>query len=121
MSKLKWEVLAKKAGVNPKALPDVSMYPESLKKRAVADYKIGIIAMALNPKNRKADYSDSNEWKWYPWFRYDKALGRFVFGGSLCDDTGAIAGAGVRHTFATEELSNQAGKDFEDIYNDQLS
>lgn len=65
----------------------------------------------------KADYSDINQWKWSPWFLYDKNSSAFVFAGSHCDFTFAIAGVGSRLSFPTEEISDFFGKIFIELHN----
>ena len=50
---------------------------------AQAFAKLTIISKALNEK-WKADYNDSNQRKWYPWFKWSGS-GFFGYGLRLCD------------------------------------
>lgn len=65
---LSYEEACKIIGVNPKKLPLVSDIPVRHRKRIVADYKLSIIAEALRDK-KKPNYNDTNEEKYFPYFR----------------------------------------------------
>jgi len=57
-----------KQNVDPTALPDVSMIPEDLRKPIIAAYKLMIIFLAIN-NGWRPDWSDSNQYKYFPWYR----------------------------------------------------
>jgi hypothetical protein len=57
-----------KEGLDPKALPDVTMIHEDLRKPIIAAYKLLIIYRAIN-NGWKPDWSNFNQYKYYPWFR----------------------------------------------------
>ena len=74
------------------------------------------------------DFSDWNQVKWYPWFKYDKDTARFVYanntwastdanGGSRLCLASADANVGSRLCFKTSERAAQFGKQFVDLYN----
>lgn len=94
-----------------------------LKKDIDAKYtaseKVDIITAAIVGK-WKADYSNSLQWKWRPWFVYDTASSAFRFSGSGDIHVNTFAGSGVRRVFETEEQSDYAGKTFINEYNDEI-
>ncbi len=57
-----------KQNVDPTALPDVSMIPEDLRKPIIAAYKLMIIFLAIN-NGWRPDWSDSDQYKYFPWYR----------------------------------------------------
>lgn len=79
--------------------------------------KLKLIARALN-EDWQPDWSNSSEWKYYPYFR-------FVSGsGFACDAYGyQLTGTAVgsRLCFKTSKLAEYAGKTFSKEYNDYLS
>jgi hypothetical protein len=78
------------------------------------DYrKIKTITKALN-EGWHADWSDEDQYKWYPWFRFSS--GSFRFGATNYRDSYANAGVGSRLCFASDELAEYAGKQFEELY-----
>ena len=81
----------------------------------IAFRKIKAITKSLN-EGWKPDWNNSNEKKWYPWFKLSS--GGFVFddAGYCCSVAGA--GHGSRLCFKSEELAEYAGKQFIDIWID---
>lgn len=66
------------------------------------------------------DYSNDDQYKYYPWFMYnDKAAG-FVYAASSLTATYTFASFGSRLCFKTEERAEQFGKQFIDLWNDFL-
>lgn len=53
-------------GVDPQKLPDVSMIPEDLRKPVIAAYKLMIVFRAIN-NGWIPDWSNHNQYKYYPW------------------------------------------------------
>lgn len=81
-----------------------------------AHAKLTIIAKALN-EGWTPDYTDSSEYKYYPWFKFTSGVG-FSYG-----DFGYVFTAsrvGSRLSFKTKELAVYAAKQFQNIYNDFL-
>ena len=113
-----FEDACKVTGDDPKSKYDSSC---NCKRSYTPDEKWEIIVKAYNPTDWKASYVDSNQKKWYPWFRYDGALGRFVFNHSYYDNSHADAGTGVRRTFSCKEHSDDAGKKFESLINEIIN
>jgi hypothetical protein len=84
----------------------------------IAFKKLKVITKALNPVGFKPDWNNSNQYKWTPWF-YMNSPG-FRFNGSICDVTGTGTTGGSRLCFASEEISNYAGKQFLSLYSDMM-
>jgi len=96
--------------------PDVSKMPKSHQKALIAHYKLIIIAEALN-EGWKPDWSNWDEYKYYPWFEYDKSGSGFGFNYSYWTYTDSDF-TGSRLCFKTKELSNYIGKQFLELYNE---
>jgi len=64
-----------------------------------------------------ANYADPNQWKYYPWLRFDASAGRFRFDDTLNVNTSAHAGTGARLVLKTPELAEYIGKKFIDDFN----
>lgn len=76
------------------------------------------IAQAWNKEDGFVpDFSDWNQYKWFPWFKYDKGVAGFVFAHTHNTPTTAIASFGSRLCFKTRERAEQFGKQFSDLYN----
>ena len=85
----------------------------------VALNKLFTIAEAWNKEDRFVpDFSNENQGKWFPWFRYDMKLEKFVCSSVICSSLGGNAYWGSRLCFKTYERAEQFGKQFEDLYND---
>ena len=112
--------------VDIKKMPDVSMIPEHLQKHMIANYKILIVAQALNTQEDgtvwQPDWSNTNEWKYQPYFQVQTKKGNKVktsgFGFSLttCDSWSTFAITGSRLCFKTSEIAIYAGKQFKELY-----
>lgn len=70
-----------------------------------------IIAQALNG-TWKPDWSDSSQYKWYPWF-YMNGPG-FRFDHARYDFTTSLVGS--RLCFKSEAIATYAGKQFLELY-----
>ena len=85
----------------------------------VALNKLFTIAEAWNKEDRFVpDFSNENQGKWFPLFRYDMKLEKFVCSSAMCSSLGRNAYWGSRLCFKTYERAEQFGKQFEDLYND---
>ena len=60
-----YEDACKKVGVDPQALPDVSMIPEEFRKAIINCYKLYIIFKAIN-NGWIPDWRKYNQGKYYP-------------------------------------------------------
>lgn len=83
----------------------------------IALNKLFTIAEAWNKEDRFVpDFSDCNQDKWFPWFKYDKDAAGFVCASTDYTPTAAYATFGSRLCFKTSERAAQFGKQFEDLY-----
>ena len=88
-------------------------------KALAALNKLFSIAQAWNKEDRFVpDFSNENQGKWFPWFRYDMKLEKFVCSSVICSSLGGNAYRGSRLCFKTSERAEHFGKQFEDLYND---
>ena len=93
-----FEDACKKENIDPEKLPGVNDLPEDLKKPIIAVYKLFLIFLAIN-NGWKPDWSNSNQYKYYPWywvlssgFGFDGSDSRYADAGTcvgsrLCTDT----------------------------------
>ena len=94
--------------VNPKHL-----------KALIALNKLFTIAEAWNKEDDFVpDFSDLNQDKWFPLFKYKKDAARFVFAGTDYTPMYTNANISSRLCFKTSERAEQFGKQFIDIYNE---
>lgn len=96
-------------------VPDFSNLPTDMRKHFEAQYKMIVIAEALN-EGWIPDWDNYNECKYYPWFEMSPSS--FAFDGSGYGDAYACAGSGSRLKFRTHELANYAAEQFIDIWKD---
>ena len=76
------------------------------------------IAQAWNKEDGFVpDFSDWNQDKWFPWFKYDKDAAGFVFAYTYHTPTAAAASFGSRLCFKSSTRAAQFGKQFVDLYN----
>lgn len=94
-------------------VPDFSNLPTDMRKHFEAQYKMIVIAEALN-EEWIPDWDNHNEYKYYPWFKMSPSS--FAFRVSCCGF--ADAGSGSRLKFRTCELAEYAAKQFIDIWKD---
>lgn len=80
----------------------------------IAFLKLSIIARALN-EGWKANWNDSSEYKYFPWFKYDRSASGFVY--SYADCTYTYTYFGARLCFKSSELAEYAGEQFTQLYN----
>ena len=66
------------------------------------------------------DFSDINQWKYFPWFIYNNDAAGFVFAATTYMATYANAYFGSRLCFKTEERARQFGEQFIDLWNKVL-
>ena len=84
----------------------------------VALNRLFTIAQAWNKEDGFVpDFSDWNQAKWYPWFKYNKDAAGFVLADANNAPTYAIASFGCRLCFKTRERAEQFGKQFVELYN----
>ena len=80
--------------------------------------KLFTIAQAWNKEDGFVpDFSDWNQDKWFPWFKYDKDAAGFVCSDTNYAPTSARAHVGSRLCFKSSARAAQFGKQFADLYN----
>jgi hypothetical protein len=106
-------------------------------KAITAIFKLVTIAEAWNIADEFVpDFSNDNQWKYIPWFKYKKATGSvvdqfgrtvsygtsagFVCVNSACVVTAASVDFGSRMCFKTSERAIKFGEQFIDLWNDFL-
>ena len=85
----------------------------------IAYKKLKIIGCALN-EGWIPDWNDNNQRKWIPWFIWDSLSSGFGFYDSIYCYSNTYSNTGSRLCFSSEELSNYAGQQFIEIYNEYL-
>ena len=76
------------------------------------------IAQAWNKEDGFVpDFSDWHQYKWFPWFKYDKDAAGFVFAVASNAATSAAALFGSRLCFKSSARAAQFGKQFTHLYN----
>lgn len=79
------------------------------------------IAEAWNKKDGFVpDYSNGNQYKYFPWFVYDKDAAGFVYAYTANTLSNAYANIGSQLCFKTANRARQFGKQFIDLWNDVL-
>ncbi|RPJ66847.1 MAG: hypothetical protein EHM20_17500, partial [Alphaproteobacteria bacterium] len=63
-----FEDACKHLGIDSSKLPDMSSVPEEFRKPVIAGYKLMIIYKAIN-NGWVPNWGNSNQYKYYPWFR----------------------------------------------------
>jgi hypothetical protein len=96
------------------ALPDFSNVPEDLRDYFEAQYKVVVIAEALN-EGCPPNYTNDEQPKWFPWFRVSSS--GFVFNDALYYSSRAAAGDGSRLCLKNSELARYFGEQFIEIWN----
>ena len=84
----------------------------------IALNKLFTIAQAWNKADDFVpDFSNTNQYKYYPWFVYDRDAAGFVFATTAYTPTAATANIGSRLCFKSSTRAAQFGKQFADLYN----
>ena len=97
-------------------VPDINpMHIEAL----IALNKLFTIAQAWNKEDGFVpDFSDWNQDKWFPWFKYDEDAAGFVYAHTNYTPALAAAHIGSRLCFKSSARAAQFGKQFIDLWND---
>lgn len=107
-------------------LPDLSMLPAKYSRGMMALLKLQVIVHAVNNDDPaqpefKADYNDSDQYKWFPWYRGgapDASGSGFSFDVTNCAWTCAGTGGGARLALKDEARAEHMNKYFSDLYKD---
>lgn len=99
-------------------VPEVKGLPRKHQKAIIANYKLIVIAEALN-EGWKPNWQDSDEYKYYPWFDMSNPAG---VGCSSTNHTASATTAhiGSRLCLKNRELAIYFGQTFTDLFNDSL-
>lgn len=99
-------------------VPEVKGLPRKHQKAIIANYKLIVIAEALN-EGWKPNWQDSDEYKYYPWFDMSNPAG---VGCSYTLNTASYTTAdiGSRLCLKNRELAIYFGQTFTDLFNDSL-
>lgn len=99
-------------------VPEVKGLPRKHQKAIIANYKLIVIAEALN-EGWKPNWQDSDEYKYYPWFDMSNPAG---VGCSHANNTASYTNAnfGSRLCLKNRELAIYFGQTFTDLFNDSL-
>ena len=110
-----FEQACKVTGDDPNKLPDVSGLSEAMGKAVIALIKLETIRKAINGKWIE-DYSNSSQWKYFPWLVWVPSRSAFVY--TYTDYTRTTTYLGSRLCTDTDEKATYIGKQFSDIYNE---
>ena len=118
-----FEVVNKKHSGKVAQFEDVSRLVTDINpkhiKALIALNELFTIAEAWNKEDEFVpDFSDLNQDKWFPWFKYKKDIARFVFAGTDYTPMYTNANISSRLCFKTSKRAEQFGKQFIDIYNE---
>jgi hypothetical protein len=113
-----FEDACKKVNTDPAKLPDVSGILEEFAKPIIAAYKLLIIYKAIN-NEWKPDWSNWDQYKYYPWFEVLSSGFGFSFSGFSYGST--YSSVGSRLCFESEEKAKYAGNQFLQLYKDFLT
>jgi len=110
-----FEGACKKLKLDPvKCLPKVSGMPKNHQAAIIAHAKLVIITQALND-GWVPDWTNSNQWKHYPWFDLSSGSGLSFH---YVDNRFTLSVVGSRLCFKSEELAEYAGKKLKKLYTD---
>lgn len=102
--------------IGEKPIDEQHLMDCGLGKSEIAFMKLKTIFKAANKMNNdwKADFSDSNQHKYYPYFVWRSSGFRYYI--TLCTNT--LTTIGSRLCCGTSDDAEYIGKNFEDLYND---
>ena len=90
-------------------------------KALIAYNRLCTIAQAWNKADGfEPDFSNTSQYKYFPWFVYDNGAAGFVYASTDNAAAFAHAGIGSRLCFKTRERVRQFGKQFIDLWNNFL-
>lgn len=88
-------------------------------KALIAYNRLCTIAQAWNKADGfEPDFSNTSQYKYFPWFEYSMDAAGFVYANTYYTATDANASFGSRLCFMTRERAEQFGKQFIDLWND---
>lgn len=104
------------------SLKDVAQFIDEINPKhldaLIALNKLMTISEAWNKEDGFVpDFSDFNQDKWFPWFKYDNDAARFLYANASYTPSNAHANFGSRLCFKSFERAAQFGRQFTDLYN----
>jgi hypothetical protein len=99
-------------------VPEVKGLPRKHQKAIIANYKLIVIAEALN-EGWKPNWQDSDEYKYYPWFDMSNPAG-VSYSNTYHAASNTSANFGSRLCLKNRELAIYFGQTFTDLFNDSL-
>lgn len=99
-------------------VPEVKGLPRKHQKAIIANYKLIVIAEALN-EGWKPNWQDSDEYKYYPWFDMSNPAG-VGCSTTINPASYTLASFGSRLCLKNRELAIYFGQTFTDLFNDSL-
>lgn len=99
-------------------VPEVKGLPRKHQKAIIANYKLIVIAEALN-EGWKPNWQDSDEYKYYPWFDMSNPAG-VGYSYTYITASNTYATIGSRLCLKNRELAIYFGQTFTDLFNDSL-
>lgn len=99
-------------------VPEVKGLPRKHQKAIIANYKLIVIAEALN-EGWKPNWQDSDEYKYYPWFDMSNPAG-VGYSDTYNTASSTNANVGSRLCLKNRELAIYFGQTFTDLFNDSL-
>lgn len=99
-------------------VPEVKGLPRKHQKAIIANYKLIVIAEALN-EGWKPNWQDSDEYKYYPWFDMSNPAG-VGYANTYRTASNTDATIGSRLCLKNRELAIYFGQTFTDLFNDSL-
>lgn len=99
-------------------VPEVKGLPRKHQKAIIANYKLIVIAEALN-EGWKPNWQDSDEYKYYPWFDMSNPAG-VCYSYTAYTASSTDASFGSRLCLKNRELAIYFGQTFTDLFNDSL-
>lgn len=88
-------------------------------KALIALNKLFTIAEKWNKEDGFVpDFSNKNQWKYYPWFEYEVESAGFVFARTYNSASAAYTFVGSRLCFKSESRAEEFGKKYVDLYNE---
>lgn len=114
-----YEDACRELGLDPEDLPEVENCEPEDQASIIAFYKLTIIARALN-EGWKPNWRDSNEYKWFPWFKVNRDAAGVSYSLTFTTATNANALLGSRLCCKSDELATYFGKQFENLWSEYL-
>lgn len=124
LKKLSFQEACELTGRDPKQALRYATPANSEEEAANALDRLKIFTEAYNMvdgKKWEPDYSNSNQAKWWAWFRYNSSLRAFVFDVTYDGFTDAYAGTGSRLVSRTSEIAQFIATEHIDDWNKWLS